>query len=333
MISVKSAYLAGILVMAALTANAQTYWSTSAALNCGSYGTNAAGAPQQVTTPAGGTGYVCFVFGTLPWYAAGAGWASSIRVAAPPTAPVAVFLNFYDVNNVPSTLDFQYRGDATVSSDVTTSTALFPNQPIEVDLLGLHSQAPAYNSQAGGPVVVLAYCPDAGTCSQMQAQLIYSALPSQPWSLSAPVVWDAQTWTAWSSIGVDNGSTDQISFVIYNLANDQLAHTYTLKVFDSNGTLHASATTQTVAYQGSYADLVRNVIPNLPSGVLKVQVVASDYTAFEALQFHGASATTLVSAWENIPAGAAATAAAVTRGRHPAPTGQYLLPPNRSARQ
>ncbi len=331
MISAKSAYLAGMLVMAALTANAQTYWSTNAALNCGSYGTDAAGTPQTVTTPAGGTGYVCYVYGTLPWYAAGAGWASSIRVAAPATAPVAVFLDFFDVNNVPSTLDFRYRGDSTVTSDVTTSTALFPNQPIEVDLLGLHSQAPAYGSQAGGPVVVLAYCPDSVTCSQMQAQLIYSALPSNPWSLSAPVVWDAQTWTAWSSVGVDDGSTDQMSFVIYNLANDGLAHTYTLKVYDSNGTLQGTATTQTVAYLGSYADLLRNVVTNLPAGVLKVQLVASDYAAFEALQFHGATGTTLVSAWENIPAGAAATAA-VTRGRHPAPAGRYLLPPQRATK-
>lgn len=332
MISVKSAYLAGLLVLAALTANAQTYWSTNAALNCGAYGINAAGAPQPVTTPAGGTGYVCFVYGTLPWYDAGGGWGSSIRVAAPATAPIAVFLDFVDVNAQPSTLDFQYLGDSTILNGTTTGQALFANQPMEVDLLGLHTPASNGSSEAKGPVVVLAYCPDPDTCSQVQAQLIYSALPGNTWSLSAPVVFDSQTWTAWSSVGIDDGSTNQVSFVIYNLANDKLAHTYTLKVFDSAGNLHVTATTQSVAYLGSYADLLRNVTSNLPTGVFKLQMVASDYAAFEALQFRGATGTTMVSAWENIPAGAA-VAAAVTRGRHPAPTGRYLLPPQRVAQQ
>ena len=330
MISLKSVYLAGFLVVGALTASAQTYWSTNPALNCNAYGTNAAGAPQQVTTPGGGTGYVCYVYGTLPWYAAGAGWGSTIRIAGPASAAVAVFLDFYDVNNVAQKLDFHYQGDSTLISDVTTSQALFANQPMEVDLLGLSSQAPTYGSQAGGPVVVLAYCPDPLTCGAVQAQLIYSALPSHPWSLSAPVIWDQGTWTAWSSVGIDDGSTDQMSFVVYNLANDQLSHTYSLRVYDSTGTLKGSATTPSVTYLGSYADLVRNVIPNLPSGILKVELVATDFTAFEALQFHGASATTLVSAYENVPAGAAASAA-VVRGRHPAPTGRYLLPPQRAA--
>lgn len=330
MLSVKSVCLVGMLALGALTANAQTYWSTNASLNCGSYGTNAAGAPLAVTVAGNATGYVCYVYGTLPWYAAGAGWNSSIRVAAPATAAIAVFLDFFDTNNVASKLDFRYHGDSTLLSDVTTGQALFANQPIQVDLLGLNSQTGSYTSQAGGPVVVLAYCPDADTCSQVQAQLIYSALPSQPWSLSAPVVWDAQTWTGWASLGIDDGKTDQVSFVIYNLANDQLAHTYTLRVYDSAGTLHTSATTKSVAYLGSYADLLRNVTTNLPTGVFKLQLVASDYSAFEVLQFHGSSATTLVSAWENIPATAAA-AASVTRGRHPAPQGRYLLPPQRSA--
>lgn len=330
MISVKSAYLAGMLVLAGLTANAQTYWSPNSALNCGSYGMDAAGTPQPVTTPAGGTGYVCFVYGTLPWYDAGGGWASSIRVAAPATAPIAVFLDFADQNAQPSTLDFQYRGDTAILNGTTTGQALLANQPMEVDLIGLHTPASNGSSEAKGPVVLLAYCPDPATCSQVQAQLIYSALPTFKYSLSAPVVFDSLTWTAWSSIGIDDGSQDNVSFVIYNLANDKLAHTYTLKVYDSAGNLHATATTQSVAYLGSYADLVRNVVANLPAGVFKLQMVASDYAAFEVLQFHSNTGTTLVSAWENIPAGAA-TAAAVTRGRRPAPSGRYLLPPQRVA--
>lgn len=327
----KSACLAGLLVLGALTASAQTYWSTAANLNCGNYGTDTNGTPRTVTTPTNGTGYVCLVVGTLPWFAAGAGWGSSIRASAPPTAPVAMWFDFTDTNGAALTLDFQYKGDSTMFNDVTASQALFANQPIEVDLFGLHSQAPSYTSQAGGAVVVTAYCPDADTCSQVQAQLIYSALPSKTWSLSAPVVWDAQTWTAWSSVGIDDGGTDQVSFVIYNLADDGAAHSYTLNVYDASGNLYSTGTTAAVPYLGSYADVLRNVVSKLPAGAFKLQLVAAatQYVSFEVLQFHGATGTTLVSAWEDtVPSTNAASA--TTASRHLAPARSRRLLPSRT---
>jgi hypothetical protein len=326
----KSFGLAGLLVLGAFTSNAQTYWSPNSSLNCGGYGTDSLGTPLQLTAGPGAGGYVCFVYGTLPWYASGAGWGSSIRVSAPPSAPAAYFLYFADVNGNDATLDFTYEGDSTVYSGTSASQALYANQPLEVDIYGLDSQAPNYTTTANGPVTVLIECPDANTCSQAQAQLIYSALPSQPWSLSAPVIFDWQTSLAWSSVGIDDSATNTnpntkntVSFVIYNLDTTGLvSHTYTLNVYDSTGSLFSSATTPSVPIYGSYANVLRNVISNLPSGSFKLQVVgsgATTWTAFEALQFHGPSATTLVAAQEIMPTTTATATSVAGRKRHPSP--------------
>lgn len=333
MIFAKPAYLVGLLALSAFAANAQTYWTTNSATLCGAYG-DANGAPKQLTTGPGQGGYVCWTYGTLPWYAAGQGWGSSIRVSAPPTAPVNINLFFTDVNGNDATLDYKYRGSATLYTSASSGNALFANQPMEVDLLGLTGDGPAYTAHsANGAVVVEADCPDAITCQQVQAQLIYSALPSNTWSLSAPVVWDSQTWNGWSSVGIDDGKAggDTVSFVVYNLADDALAHTYTLNVFDSTGKLYSTGTTASVPYLASYAAGVRQVISNLPTGEFKLQLVSAaptQYTAFEALQFHGATATTLVSAWENPVATAAAAASvpAVTNQRS-APSARQRVPP------
>jgi hypothetical protein len=260
-----------------------------------------------------------------------------VRVSAPPTNPIAIFVDFTDVNAQPQTLDFKYQGDSTLYSDKTASAALYANQPLQINMLGLSSQSGNYTTQAGGPAVVLAYCPDAITCQQVQAQLIYSAVPQVPWSLSAPVVWDSATWSTWSSLGVDDTTTSQsptdtISFVVYNLANDKAAHTYTLRIYDNTGALYSSGTTKSVAYLGTYADLLKNVVSKIPTGVFKLQLVAPDYAAFEALQFHGASGTTLVSAWENLPSTPAA-AAAVNKARRSAPQGYELRVPQKTALQ
>ena len=328
---VKSFWLAGLLVLGACAANAQIYWSTNASLNCGSYGTDSKGTPLQLGSDAGPAagGYVCYVYGTLPWYASGAGWGSSIRVSAPPTGAVAFFFDFSDVTGAAATLDFRYQGDSTVHNGTSASQALVANQPLALDILGLHSQASNYGTTANGPVVVLAECPDAGTCAQVQAQLIYSALPSQPWSLSAPVIWDWQTSYEWSAVGVDDGSTNTVSFVIYNLDTVGLvAHTYTINVYDSTGKLAGTGTTKSVPLYGSYADLLRNVVTKLPTGTFKVQVVGSTYTAFEALQFHGPSATTLVAATETLGTVSPATGSSLAGGkRQPLPSAMKLALP------
>ena len=329
MISVKSVCLAGLLVLSGLAATAQTYWSPDPALACGAYG-DQNGNPIQLTTDPGAGNYVCQVVGTLPWYAAGREWGSSIRMAAPPTAPVNVSLYFADLNGQDTYLDFRYQGDSTVYNDTSAGATLYANQPMEVDLLGLHSEAPGYlTTSANGEVVVYADCPDAATCSQLQVQLIYSALPSYPWALSAPVVWDSQTWTAWSSVGIDDGKQggDTVSFAVYNLADDGLPHAYTLNIYDSTGTLFSSAQTPVVPYEASYAAGVRQVSGlNVPAGTFKLQLVAgaAQYVAFEALQFHGTSATALVTAWENaVPL---ATPGATATSLHPAQVRRRVPP-------
>lgn len=325
----KSVWLTGLLILSAFTANAQTYWLTDPNLNCGAYG-DSNGNPLQLDS---GT-YVCYVYGTFPWYATGADWGrNSIRVSAPPSAPVAYFFDFSGVNGSDATLDFLYLGDSTVYSGTAASGSLYANQPMEVDILGLHSQAPAYLYPSNGPVVVLAECPDANTCSQVQAQLIYSALAAEPWSwwCSVPVVWDWQTSQGWSTVGIDNGSTDLVALVIYNLDTvGQATQTYTINVYDATGTLSATATTAPVPLYGSYANLLRDVMPSLPSGAFKLQVVGSAYTAFEALQFHGPSVTALVAASEVVPA-ATASSSAIGRNRHPSPAALRMAPPRRSS--
>jgi hypothetical protein len=318
----KSVWLAGLLTLGAFTVSAQTYWSTDSNLACGAYG-DANGKPLQLESGA----YVCYVYGTLPWYATGEGWSSSIRMSAPPTAPVAYILEFSGENGGAATLDFKYQSDSTVHTGTSASSALYANQPLEVDILGLHSQAPAYGPAANGPVVVLAECPDASTCSQVQAQLIYSALPGHPWSLSVPVTWDLQTSQVWSTVGVDDASTDLVSFVIYNLDTaGQSAHTYTLNVYDSTGNLFSTATTQSVPLYGSYAALLRDVVTSIPPGAFKLQVVGTTETAFEALQFHGVSATTLVATSEVIPS-TTVTSTARGRNRGLSPEAVELAPP------
>jgi hypothetical protein len=203
--TLKSVCLAGLLVFGAGAVNAQQYWSTNSSLDCGQYySTDGNGTPLKLSNG----GYVCLAVGTLPWYAAGDIWGSSIRVSAPHSAPVAYYLDFYDKDGNQATLDFLYQGDSASSSDVTASSALYADEPLQVDIYGLHSQAPNYSSEANGSVVVTVYCPDATTCEQVQAQLIYSALPSEPWSLSVPVAWDIQTRLAWSAVGVDDSKTN-----------------------------------------------------------------------------------------------------------------------------
>ena len=318
----KFARLAGLLALGVFTVSAQTYWSTDSNLACGAYG-DANGKPLQLDSGV----YVCYVYGTLPWYASGGGWSSSIRVSAPPLAPVAYILEFGGANGGAATLDFRYRGDSAVYTGTSASSSLYANQPLEVNILGLHSQAPAYGPEADGPVVVLAECPDASTCAQVQAQLIYSALPGHPWSLTVPVIWDSQTSQAWSTVGVDDGSSDRVSFVIHNLDTDgQAPHAYTLNVYDSTGKLFDTATTPSVPLYGSYGAMLRDVVTSLPPDAFKLQVVGLAKTVFEALQFHGPSAATLATRAEVIPS-MTVTSTARSRNRHMAPEAVQFVPP------
>jgi hypothetical protein len=143
-------------------------------------------------------------------------------------------------------------------------------------------------------------------------QLIYSALPTYPWSLSVPIAWDNQVSTQWSAEGIDDGHTHVVSLVIYN--ENQTATTYTVRIYNSAGTLVGTGTTPSIpALQnlgngsfgqgGTYAVLLSKLISTpLPPGIFKVLVDGGSlYSAVEVLQVNGTSATTLQVAYDTAP--------------------------------
>jgi hypothetical protein len=260
-----------------------------------------------ITNSSGRTiGYACYVSGTFVWLAAGGGWSSAIRVAAPASAAIGVDYTFYDAsgNNL--------KLDTTVGSGNDVNFALSPNQPVEIGLLGATSDAPKYASTATGSVYAVFYCPDATTCGNVVPQLLYSALPATPWALSVPISWDTELWTQWSAEGIDDGGTHRVSLVIYN--EDTTAASYTVRVYDSTGSLAGTGTTPLIpplqplgngslGEGGTYGALLSDVISTrLPAGVFKILVDGgSKYSAVEVLQFNGLSATALQVAYDSAP--------------------------------
>jgi hypothetical protein len=244
----------------------------------------------------GGTGYACQVYGIFPWFTAGAGWTTSIRTAAPASASIAFFVFYFDTNGNPTTVDANYvDGPGVTRYKNNFSAALNPNEPAQLDLLGVPSEAPSYSQTAAqGWILTDIQCPDAITCAQATAQLIYSALPSQPWSLSIPMVWNAQLTSEWSTWGYDDGKKQIMSFVITN--GSSVAQSYAVHVFDTYGNPLTTVNTPTIPSLGTYAQVLDSFLGNrTPNGLIKMTVVgASGYSAFEALQFNGGSATTLV---------------------------------------
>jgi|SRR5579863_7799690 len=316
----KSLHLIGLIALAAVALQAQptngaVYWSTSQP-DCSSLNNETA---VTITDSSGTTiGYSCYVSGTFVWLAAGRGWSTSIRVA-PASAPVGVDYSFYYTNG--NALSLNTTGSQTVSgSDV--NFALYANQPAELDLLGFTSDAPGYRSTATGSVYATFYCPDPTTCGNVLPQLLYSALPTTPWSLSVPITWDSLTSTQWSAEGIDDGASRRVSLVIYN--EDQTATTYTVRVYNSAGTLVGTGTTPSipplqnlgngVLGEGvTYGVLLSTVVSPLPSGIFKVLIDGGSlYSAVEMLQVNGASATTLQVAYDTAPL-AASSAAAIRR--------------------
>src|SRR5262249_5151947 len=134
---------------------------------------------------------------------------------------------------------------------------------------------------ATGSVYAIFYCPDANTCLNVLPQLLYSALPTYPWSLSVPIAFDNYVWTQWSAVGVNDNAANVISLVIYN--EDTVANTYTVRVFDSTGNLIGTGTTPPIpplknlgngsyGEGGTYGVYLSQVVPTLPTGVIKVLV-------------------------------------------------------------
>jgi len=304
----KSLYLLGLIAVAAATLHSQpvtgpVYWSTVPP-DCSSL---AGESPVAITNSSGKTlGYSCYVSGTFVWLAAGGGWSSSIRVAAPGSAAIGVDYTFYDAsgNNL--------KLDTTIGSGNDVDFALAPNQPSEASLLGAASDAPKYASTATGSVYAVFYCPDAITCGNVVPQLLYSALPATPWALSVPISWDTELWTQWSAEGIDDGGARRVSLVIYN--EDIVATSFTVRVYDSTGALAGTGTTPPIpALQplgngslgegGTYGALLSDVVATrLPAGVFKILVDGgSKYSAVEVLQFNGQSATALQVGYDSAP--------------------------------
>jgi hypothetical protein len=325
----KSLYVLGTIALAIAPLHGQTYWSANP--DCSTLNET----PVAIYNTAGTViiGYSCYVSGTFVWLAAGGEWGTTIRVAAPSTAPIGVDYTFYDVNGNPLNLDTEINNQgSTFGSGSELDFALDVNQPAEVELLGATNNAPGYHSTATGSVYATFYCPDADTCSDVLPQLLYSALPSQPWSLSVPIAWDDSTWTQWSAVGInDNGPNPEhlVSLVIYN--EDTSANSYTVSVYDSNGTFISSGTTRSIpplqdlgggtyGEGGTYGVLLSEVVPTLPSGTFKVLVDGGSlYSAVEVLQIDGPSATTLQVAYDEAPGSASARKGLARAARRPSP--------------
>lgn len=310
----KSLHLIGLMGLAVAALYGQSgpvYWSATQP-DCSSINNETAVA---ITSGKTTLGYSCYVKGTFVWLAAGgvdyhpAKWGTSIRVAAPASAPVGVYLSFYDTNgnNLPLDTAGSFR-----NSGSELDFSLNANQPAEVDLLGATSNAPSYSSTATGTVYARFYCPDAGTCSNVLPQLIYSALPTYPWSLSVPIAWDNFVWTQWSAEGIDDGHTHRVSLVIYN--ESPTAATFTVSIYNRAGTLVGTGTTPSIpgaptlsdgslGQAGTYGALLSDVIKApLPSGVFKILIDGGAlYSAVEVLQVNGTSATTLQVAYDTAP--------------------------------
>ena len=319
----KSLHFLVWIAVAAATLHGQSttgavYWSALPP-DCSSL---AGESPVAIANSSGMTiGYSCYVSGTFVWLAAGGEWGTSIRVAAPASAAVGVDYTFYDTNGNNLRLDTTFGGDSPRTSGNEVSFALYANQPAEVVLLGATNNAPQYGSTSTGSVYAVIYCPDATTCGSVLPQLLYSALPTMPWSLSVPISWDTELWTQWSAEGIDDGSTHRVSLVIYN--EDTTATNYVVRVYDSTGSLAGIGTTPSIpplqllkngsfGEGGTFGALLSDVISTgLPSGVFKVVVDGgSKYSAVEVLQFNGPSATALQVAYDSAT-GSSSTATSV----------------------
>lgn len=304
--------------------NGAVYWSAKAP-DCSSL---AGESPVPIVNASGTIGYSCYVSGTFVWVAAGGGWSTAIRVAAPASGAIGVNFSFYDTSGNNLKLDTVSNGSTAASGD-DLNFALSANQPAEIDLLGAGGDAPEYAATATGTVYAVFYCPDATTCANVLPQLLHSALPAMPWSMSVPIAWDTDLATRWSVVGLDDGGARRLSLVIYN--EDITPASYKISVFDSAGKIVASGSTPFVpplqslpsgafGEGGVYAAMLSDVVTKpLPPGPFKLLIDGeSIYCAVGVIQVDGPSATALQVAYESqadlIP-GEAARVAKMRRSR------------------
>ncbi|HUA58871.1 MAG TPA: hypothetical protein VML19_08970 [Verrucomicrobiae bacterium] len=83
----KSLCLLGLIASATAALHGQTFF-VGTPPDCSAIGNES---PAIITNSAGATvGYSCWIGGTFAWYAAGAGWSSAVRVAAPASGAIQV---------------------------------------------------------------------------------------------------------------------------------------------------------------------------------------------------------------------------------------------------
>ena len=185
------------------------YWSTDPNLDCSAFHALII----QVPLASGGIGLSCLVSGTFPWLAAGGGWSTSIRAAAPASGAIGVDYGFFEDGQRIS-LDTTLGNGAVPASGNVVSFALNANQPSEIRLLGATSSAPQYGTTQTGFVYARFFCPDAATCATVIPQLLYSFAPIKPWSLSVPILWDSSFSSfqpkgilpGWSASGISDAT-------------------------------------------------------------------------------------------------------------------------------
>ena len=319
--NIKSLLFIALIALAVVPLYSQSnppqYWSTTKP-DCSSLNNET---PVAITNAAGTTiGYSCYVSGTFVWLAAGGMWSTLIRVAAPALNDIDADYTFYDTTGAAQSLDTTLNNDSTtLASGNEVEVPLFANQPLEVEMLGATGDAPNYANTAEGSVYATFYCPDADTCNNVLPQLMYSALPTDPWSLSVPIAWDNALSYQWSAVAIDDGSTNVVGLVVYN--EDTHANTYKIYVYDINGNLAGTGTTPSVpplpadgsSDGGTYAALLDDLVSTIPAGPIKILIDGGSLlSAVEVLQINGTSATTLQVAFDTAP-GAAAAAAKLPR--------------------
>jgi hypothetical protein len=257
--------------------------------------------------------YYCYYNGTFPWLAAGGGWTTGLRIAAPASGAIEVKYNFYqqDASGAvdPIQLDYQQFGNTGVDQSSDATFDLNKNQPSELTLLGKTIDGAAHLTTVTGTVRVEVRCPDKATCAATMPQLIYSALPGTPWYLSAamssnvslPIQPDS---TLWSVVGInDPNSSSLISFVILNDSgiDDQ---TYVVKVYDKAGAFVGSTPVHVASGRNVgrvLDDKFLPTVPKLPVGPIKLVVEGTGTCLLTVLQFKGAAATALVPVAEQFP--------------------------------
>jgi hypothetical protein len=291
------------------------FWSASAPTCTGFTGNSFVRltGPLAIKDASGATvGFSCLASGTFAWLAAGGSWSTSILAGAPASGAVGVDYTFYDTSGNRMSLDNTSPNGAASSNDV--SFALNANQPSELRLLGNPGDAPQYGNTQTGSVYAEFFCPDALTCELVLPQLVYSFLPIKPWSLSVPIAWDSffselQTQgitNQWSAVGI-NDATHFVTLVILNQSS--VASIYTVSVYDSNGALAGQGTTRSIAGSnpatfegGTQGVSLSSLIPNLPSGVMKITVTGgANPSSVSVLQFNGDSATSLQVSYDAPP--------------------------------